>query len=332
MRTDRSAVLMIGLGLALLALLLVSLGVGYGALSPSRILHGLFAPETDPAAVIVREIRLPRLLLAVIVGAALGISGAALQGLLHNPLAEPGLTGVSSTAALGAVIALYFGFAAEFPWSLPAAAMIGAGLAATAQTALALRGVGSLTLILAGAAISGWSVSLTSLAMNLSPNPYALSELVTWLLGSVRDRSMDDVFLCLPFVIGGSITLWLCRRGLDALTLGPETAASLGVDLTRLRIAVILGTAAAVGSTVAVAGSIGFVGLVVPHLLRPVFGPRPGGLLLPSALGGGFLVLAADTAARMIPVGPETQLGVLTSLLGAPFFLALILRLGREER
>jgi len=301
-------------------------------LAPSRILQGLIAPASDPAAVIVREIRLPRLLLAVIVGAALGISGAALQGLLHNPLAEPGLTGVSASAALGAVIALYFGFAARFPWALPLAAMTGAGIAATALTLLARRGVGSLTLILAGAAISGWAVSLTSLAMNFSPNPYALTELVTWLLGSVRDRSMDDVFLCLPFVIAGAVPLWLSRRGLDALTLGHETATSLGFDLTRLRVAVILGTAAAVGSTVAVAGSIGFVGLIVPHLLRPVFGPMPGRLLIPSALGGGLLVLAADTVARAISVGPETQLGVLTSLLGAPFFLALILRLGREGR
>jgi len=331
MRNKRS-VLMIGLGLTLLTLMFVSLTVGYGPLTPSRILQGLIAPANDPAAVIVREIRLPRLLLAVIVGAALGISGAALQGLLHNPLAEPGLTGVSASAALGAVIALYFGFAARFPWALPLAAMTGAGIAATALTLLALRGVGSLTLILAGAAISGWAVSLTSLAMNFSPNPFALTELVTWLLGSVRDRSMDDVFLCLPFVIAGAVPLWLSRRGLDALTLGPETAASLGVDLTRLRIAVILGTAAAVGSTVAVAGSIGFVGLIVPHVLRPVFGPRPGGLLVPSALGGGLLVLAADTIARAISVGPETQLGVLTSLLGAPFFLTLILRLGREGR
>jgi len=327
-RHDR--LILAGLTLATLALLLLSLTVGYSALSPEQILHGLFGPADDPTVVIVREIRLPRLLLALIVGAALGLSGAALQGLLYNPLAEPGLTGVSATAALGAVIALYFGLAAWSPWALPLAAMAGAALAALAQLALVLRGAGTLTLILAGVAVSSWAIALTSLAMNLSPNPYALNELVLWLLGSVRDRSLDDVGLSLPFVLAGGAVLLACRRGLDALTLGAETAASLGVDLMRLRALVVLGTALAVGAAVAVAGSIGFVGLIVPHLVRPLVGPLPSRLLLPSALGGGLLVLAADTVVRLISIGPELQLGVVTALVGAPFFLALILRLGRD--
>lgn len=320
----------VGLSLAVIATLAVSLTVGYTPLPVEELLHGLLVDPDGPAGVILREIRLPRALLALIIGAALGLSGAALQGLLHNPLAEPGLTGVSATAGLGAVIALYFGFAELSPLALPSAAMAGAATATLVLFVLAARDASTLTLILAGIAVSSWAIALTSLAMNLSPNPFALSELVFWLLGSVRDRSMSDVWLCLPFVSVGGLLLLLARRGLDALSLGPDTAASLGFALGRLRAQVILGTALAVGASVAVSGAIGFVGLVVPHLMRPLVGHEPSRLLVPSALAGAVLVAAADVAVRIISVGPELQLGVVTSLLGAPFFLYLILDLDRS--
>ncbi|GEO80773.1 FecCD family ABC transporter permease [Pararhodospirillum oryzae] len=326
----RAAVVVPGLTLALVLAGLVSLGLGYTALSAGDIARALIAAPDDPTGIIVREIRLPRIVLAALVGGALGLSGAALQGLLHNPLAEPGLTGISASAALGAVIALYCGGAAVSPWLVPGAGLVGAALAAVALLVLVGRGAGPLTLILAGVALSNAAIALTSLAMNLSPNPFALSELVLWLLGSVRDRGFDDVLLCLPFLSAGALALWGTGGGLDALALGDETARSLGVALGRLRARVVLGTALAVGASVAVAGAIGFVGLVIPHLLRPLVGARPSRLLLPSALGGALLLVVADAVVRMISVGPELQLGVVTALIGAPFFLSLILARARE--
>jgi iron complex transport system permease protein len=279
----------------------------------------------------VQDIRLPRVLLGVLVGSAFGVAGAALQGLLRNPLAEPGLIGTSASAGLGAVVAFYFGWATAFPLALPFSAIVAA---ATGTLLLLLitgyRG-GTLTMILAGVAISSLAVSLTSLAMNMSPNPYALSEIVLWLMGSLKDRSFLDVQLAAPFIAAGGLVLLRCQRGLDALTLGEEAAASLGVNLARLNLAVVLGCALAVGGAVATTGAIGFVGLVVPHMLRPLVRSRPSALLLPSALGGALLVTAADVAVRLIPSSSEIMLGVLTSLVGAPFFLSLLLRMRRSH-
>ncbi|CCG09496.1 FecCD family ABC transporter permease [Pararhodospirillum photometricum] len=316
------------LGAILGVVAVLSLRLGYTALDWSDLVQALCHPSS-PAGIIVTEIRLPRITLAALVGAALGGGGAALQGLFHNPLAEPGLTGVSSCAALGAVAALYFGAGAVWPWAVPVAGLLGAALATSAHLVLVVRGAGPLTLILAGIALSSWATALISLALNLAPHPYALGELVLWLLGSVRDRSGEDVMVCLPFVVAGVALLLACRRDLDALALGDETAASLGVPLARLRLQVILGSALAVGACVAVAGAIGFVGLIVPHLLRPVVGARPGRLLLPSALGGAVLLVVADAVVRLISVGPELQVGVVTALVGAPFFLILILKTAR---
>ncbi len=318
---------------ALLALLLgvsfLSLFFGYAPLTAGDVLAGVLGTAEEPVVVIVREIRAPRVVLALAVGASLGLAGAALQGLLRNPLADPGIIGVSASASLGAVIALYFGFAAAAPLVLPAAAMTGALLSTLILYWLTARSASTLTVILAGIAISGLAISLTSLAMNLSPNPYALSEIVAWLLGSLRDRSFSDVGLALPFMAVGWLLLLGVGRSLDALTLGEDTAASLGVDLRRLRARIIVGTAFAVGAGVAVSGGIGFIGLVVPHLVRPLVGHQPGHVLVPSALGGAALLAAADLVVRTISVGPELMLGVVTSLIGAPFFFYLILKTGR---
>lgn len=319
-------------GLSALVLVTAAAGLsgGYVPLALPDVLSGL-AGAGDPRLVaIVREIRLPRVLLGLEVGAALGLSGAALQGLLRNPLAEPGLIGVSASAGLGAVIAFYFGLAALSPYALPAMAMTGALVATAALLAVAARDGGSLTLILSGVALSSLSIALTSLAMNLAPNPYAITEMLLWLMGSLKDRTPADALTALPFILAGSGLLLTAGRGLDALALGEDAARSLGVDLTRLRLCVIGGVAAAVGASVAVSGSIGFVGLVVPHLLRPLVGHEPGRLLLPSALGGAALVTAADLVTRLIPTSQEIMLGVVTALVGAPFFLILILRTRRE--
>jgi iron complex transport system permease protein len=255
----------------------------------------------------------------------------ALQGVLRNPLADPGLIGVSASAALGAVLAIQTGVAAAAWVGLPAMALAGAALGVGLVLLLAGPRGGSLTLILAGIAVSALAGALTSLVLNLSPNPFAASEIVFWMMGSLADRSMDHLWLALPPVAAGAAVLLRLAPALDALTLGEDAAASLGVRLGRLRLGVVAGTALVVGGTTAVAGAIGFVGLVVPHLLRPLVGARPGRLLLASALGGAALVLAADLAVRVVLPGRDLKLGVLTALVGAPVFLHLIWRSRRLE-
>lgn len=327
----RASVLFSLLGGVLALLVLASLHLGAAELATADILAALVGRGDPRLVTIVQEIRLPRALLGILVGGALGLTGAALQGLLRNPLADPGIIGTSASAGLGAVVALYFGWALVFSWALPLSAMACAAGGTVLLLAVAGRDAGTLTLILSGIAISSLAVALTSLAMNLAPNPFALSEIVLWLLGSLKDRSLDDVVLAAPFVALGGLLMMAAGRGLDALTLGEEAAASLGVGLRRLRLQVIVGGALAVGAVVAAAGAVGFVGLVVPHLLRPLVRHRPSALLLPSAMGGAGLVLAADLAVRLIPARSELMLGVLTSLVGAPFFLVLILKTRRSR-
>ncbi|MET4102154.1 iron complex transport system permease protein [Roseovarius sp. MBR-78] len=306
------------------ALFLASLAVGPAGISPLDGLAALILGGDGPTPLVMREIRLPRAILGVMIGAALGLSGAALQGYLRNPLAEPGLIGVSGSAALGAVLAIHTGLAATLTLALPLAALAGAGTGVLLILMLAGPRGGSITLILAGIAISALAAALTSLVLNLSPNPYAASEIVFWMMGSLADRSMTHVWLALPLMLAGGLALLSLRRGLDALTLGEDAAEAMGLRLARLRLTLVLGTAAMVGASVAVAGAIGFVGLVVPHLLRPLVGARPSRLLWASALGGAAMLLAADLAVRLILPERDLKLGVLTAIVGAPLFLHLI--------
>lgn len=304
---------------------IVSLGIGQVPLSPMRVLGGISGGGDELARVIVQEIRLPRTLLAVLVGAALGMSGAALQGFLRNPLAEPGLLGVSGGAALGAVAAIYSGLTLVGILFLPLLAMAGAVSAVLLTYALAGRHGGSHTLILAGIAVSSLFGAAVALALNLAPNPFAAMDVIFWLMGSLADRTMAQVWLVLPFLLLGGGLLLSCSRGLDALSLGEATARSLGIRLPWLQARLALGVALAVGAAVSVSGSIGFVGLVVPHLLRPFVGHQPGRLLPASAFGGAVLLLLADMAVRLIPTsGLELRIGVVTALIGAPFFLLLL--------
>lgn len=317
---------------ALVALLFAaSLLVGPAGIGLRESVLALIRGEGDAVVLVMRDIRLPRALLGLMVGAVLGLSGAAMQGYLRNPLAEPGLIGVSSSAALGAVLALQTGIAAAFPLALPLAALAGSGAAVVLILLLAGPRGGAMALILAGIAISALAGAATSLVLNLSPNPFAAMEIVFWMMGSLADRSMVHVTLAAPFMAAGALALLTMGRGLDALTLGEDAAASLGIRLTRLRWQIVLGTALAVGAAVAVAGTVGFVGLVVPHLLRPLTGARPSRLLPASALGGAAVVLAADVAVRLIAPDQDLKLGVLTALIGAPFFLRLIWQLRGSE-
>lgn len=319
--------------LALLAALCFVLGaismmVGPGG-GPAEIMAMIARGDEDLAWMMIGEVRLPRTLLALMVGATLGMAGAALQGLLRNPLADPGVVGVTTSASLGAVIALYTGLSVAFPLALPLMGIAGALASAAILLMLAGRG-GMLTLVLAGVAISSLCAALMSLALNLSPNPYAAAEIMFWLMGSVTDRSMDHVMLAAPLMSLGALMLMLAARPLDALSLGEETAASLGASLARTRALVIGGASISVGAGTAVCGGIGFIGLVVPHLLRPLVGHTPGRLLAASALGGAALLMAADILIRILPTGVELKLGVVTSLIGGPFFLWLIFRARAE--
>ena len=309
------------------ALLLLLIGLAM----PLSLLAGRvwLDPWTTPnATVILAQLRLPRTLLALTIGAGLGSAGAAMQGYLRNPLADPGLFGIAPGAALGAVASLLFGFAAS-AWLLPLLALAGAGGAMALLALLAGRDAGVALFTLAGMMIASLAGALTSLAISLAPSAFAVDEIVTWLMGALTDLGWADVWLAAPLTIAGIVLLRLAGPGLDALTLGEDTSRSLGLDPARLRWLVILGAALTVGSGVAVAGVIGFVGLVVPHLVRPLTDRRPSSLLVPSALAGALLVLVADCVCRVLPLVTELRLGIALSLLGAPFFLWLLLRLRR---
>jgi len=284
--------------------------------------------STPNATLILAELRLPRSLLAIVVGAGLGVAGAAMQGYLRNPLADPGLFGIAPGAALGAVVALWFGYAAS-PLLLPLFALLGAGGAMALLAAIAGRAGGIALFTLAGLMVASLAGALTALAISLAPNAFAMSEIVMWLNGALTDRGWREVWLAAPLVALGVTLLWRAGPSLDALTLGEPVARSLGIDTTRLLWLLVLGVGLTVGASVAVAGIIGFVGLIVPHLVRPFTDRRPSRLILPSALAGALLMLVADSLVRVLPLVTELRLGIALSLLGAPFFLWLLLRLRR---
>lgn len=326
----RLALLFCALGGLVVVLFAGSLLTGPAGLSTLMSLEALFGGGNEAAQLVMQEIRLPRAILGLTIGATLGLSGAVLQGYLRNPLADPAILGISSTASLGAVMVLYSGLAGVSSFALPLGAMAGAVGAVLLIRALAGQYAGPLTLILAGVAVSSFASAATMLALNMSPNPFAALEIVFWMLGSLSDRSMEHVVLAVPFMAIGAVILALLGKALDALTLGEDVAASMGVDPVRTQVLVVTGVAIAVGAATSVAGSIGFVGLVVPHLLRPLVGHSPSRLLPASAFGGAALVLAADIAVRLIAPERDIKLGVLTALVGAPFFVWLVVKTRRH--
>ncbi|TYR34015.1 iron ABC transporter permease [Mesorhizobium microcysteis] len=326
----RYAAVLLALAVLTLSLFIASLTTGPAEAGFRQSLAALFVDEGDLMSLVMREIRLPRAVLGLMIGATLGLSGAVLQGYLRNPLAEPGLLGISASASLGAVLAIYTGLSATFALGLPLAALAGAVIAVLLVRAMAGERGGTLTIILAGVAISAFAGAMTSLALNLSSNPFAALEIVFWMLGSLADRSMTHLWLSGPFMVAGWVMLAMLARPLDVLTLGADAASSIGIDMRRVQFLAITGTAASVGGATAVAGAIGFVGLVVPHLLRPLVGSVPSRLLPASALGGASVLLAADVLVRLIAPGRDLKLGVLTAIVGAPFFLWLIWRTRRQ--
>lgn len=311
---------------AALLIALISLTIGPADISPLAVLKAIAGSGVNVDQIIIWEIRLPRTLLAMMIGATLALSGAALQGFVRNPLASPSLLGSSNFAALGAVIAIYFGTSNVFSFAVPAAAITLSLLSILLLIVIAGRDSRILTLILTGLALSSLASALTALALNLAPNPFAAVEIAFWLLGSLSDRSFAHVSLAAPFMIICWLLLLYDGKALRALTLGEDTARSLGVAINLVRLRLALAVALGVGAAVAVSGVIAFVGLVVPHLMRPMVGYDPGKLLLPSALAGAALLTAADCAVRFLSVTTELKLGVLTAIIGVPFFLALVFR------
>jgi len=317
--------------LALIAAALFALSAlaGTAPLPVGETLAALTGQGDEAARVIVWEIRLPRAAAAFCVGAALGLAGAALQGLLQNPLAEPGVLGVSAFSALGAVIAIFFGFAAVSSLAVPLAAVLGAGAATVILAVSALRGAGSVTLLLIGIGLSSSAGALMSLALNLAPNPFSLADLINWMMGSVANRSWADILMAAPVWLIGAALVLVAGPGLRALSLGEETARSLGADPKRLRLLVIGGTSLLTGASVATAGTIGFIGIVAPHVIRPFVRHDPQRLLAASALLAGIILMAADLMVRVLPFDQELKLGVAAALLGGPVFIWIAARLGR---
>ncbi|WP_242119996.1 FecCD family ABC transporter permease [Sphingomonas lacusdianchii] len=315
------------LTLGLIVLLLLAAGLSVAA---GKVWVPLDAwTAADPRSIIIVELRLPRTVLALLVGSALGLSGAVMQGYLRNPLADPGLFGVSSGAAFGAVIALYFGYAVQM-WLLPGFALVGAGVTMALLALIAGRSGSLILFTLAGMILTSITGSLTALAISLAPTPFVSSQIVTWLMGALTDRSWDDVLVAAPLIVAGMVVLALTARSLDALTLGEAAARSMGVDPARLQRLVIAGIALTVGASVASAGMIGFVGLIVPHMVRPFAGNRPSAILLPSALAGAVLLTLADSLVRLAPTVSELRLGIAMSMLGGPFFLYLLIAMRRR--
>ncbi len=307
--------------LLLLVALFFACLLGSTSLSPLTVLQAMLGDGEAADRIIVWQIRLPRALAAMFVGAGLGMSGAALQGLLRNPLAEPGVLGVSASAALAATVVIYYGFVQFSALMLPMAAIVGALVATGLIAAAALASASAVTLILIGVGLSSFAAALMSLLMNFAPHPFTLADMINWMLGSVANRSYADLQLSVPFLIVGMAVLWVSRRGLSVLSLGEEAARGIGLNLRRQRLLVVAGAGIATGAAVALAGAIGFVGIVAAHIVRPWVGFDPARTLFPSALLGGLLLVLADIILRLLPTTGELKLGVVAALLGAPVFI-----------
>lgn len=316
--------------LAIAAAVLLAVLFGESHFDAVQLGQAFTEPSSGPAEVL-WAVRAPRALTALMVGAALGLSGAVMQGLLRNPLADPGVLGVSALAALGAAGAIVLGWAA-LPGAVEVAALTGAGLAGGLLVLFSARVRSPEALILFGVAVSSFAGAATALIFNLSPSPIATAEVMSWLLGSVQNRSWIDVAWVTPAVLASAVLAALAAPGLRMLSLGEETARTSGLPMARLRLLALLAAALATGAAVAVAGVIGFVGLAAPHLVRTVVRGDPARLLLPSALTGGLMLVLADLLARMTPTDQELKLGVFTALVGAPLFALIAWRAAREWR
>lgn len=324
-------------GLSLLLLVLVIVAASVGPLdislahSLSALLETIGVRDSGASAteqVVIERIRLPRIVLAMAVGAALGTAGATMQGLFRNPLADPGIIGVSSGGALGAVIAISIGAQAASSLLLPAFAFVGALVATVLVYGIASSSgrMSMATLILAGVAVSALFGAMVSAIITFTTDLQLQRAIIFWLAGGFDSTGWDDVRLALPPIGIGILVVMIYARDLNLLSLGDDEAASLGVRTTLTRVVLIVGATLATGAAVAFSGTIAFVGLVVPHILRLVLGPDNRVLLPLSAIGGAIFMLAADTIARTLASPAELQVGIITAFVGAPFFMLLLIK------
>lgn len=320
---DHTAPTSAALAALVVVLALAALMTGPAPLSLREVISALWHGD-GVTGLIVRDIRLPRMILALTIGATFGIAGAALQGLLRNPLAEPSLFGAPQAGAAAASATMAFGLAGATSLAVPLAGIAGALVSVGALVAIAGRRATLTVTLLAGLALASLAGAMIALIINLAPNPYIALEIAFWLLGSLRDRSFDHVVLAGPLMVLSWVLLASQAPAYRALTLGEDAAASLGVDVARTRVITVAGVAIGVGAAVAVAGAIAFIGLVAPHLVRRFYASDPARILLPSALAGAALLIAADIAVRLIPAIIEIKIGVVTALIGVPFFIWMI--------
>lgn len=319
----KMSALNIGLLIASVLVLFVSVLMGPTSIGVVAALQAIMGGGLPTDQIILQEIRLPRSLAAYLVGAMLGLSGAAMQGLLRNPLAEPGVLGVSAVSSLFATVSIYYGFSSLSGFILPLAAIAGAVMATLFLAMVAIRVSSVVVLILIGVGLSSFAGALMSLLMNLAPNPFSLSDMVNWMMGSVANRSFDDLALAAPFMLLGTILLVRSSRTLSALSLGEEVASSLGVNLPRSRLLLVLGAGLCTGASVSIAGAVGFVGIVAPHIVRRYVQYDPGKTLVPAAMLAGLILVIADTFIRVVPTSNELKLGVVAALIGAPIFIMI---------
>ncbi|WP_245158288.1 MULTISPECIES: iron ABC transporter permease [unclassified Brevundimonas] len=318
------------LATVLAALIVCAVSFGEAPLSLAQYRQAFTDPLSGPGLVM-WQVRAPRAACAALVGAALGLAGAVLQGLLRNPLADPGVLGVSATAALAAALAIVAG-AAVAPGVVEGAALLGAGSAGALLVAVSMRVRAPEALILFGVALSAFAGAATALIFNLSPSPIASAEVMNWLLGSVQNRSWTDAAWVAPLLAAAGLLARAAAPGLRMLTLGEETAATSGLAMGRIRVLALAGATLAAGAAVAVSGVIGFVGLAAPHLVRGLVRGDAGRILTPSALVGACMLTGADLLARITPTEQELKLGVFTALVGAPLFAFIAWRAAKEWR
>jgi iron complex transport system permease protein len=301
---------------ALLGLSLLSLGVGEARLTPAQFVDGLLGRD-EFATMVLWQIRLPRLCVGILVGAALAAAGVVMQAFFRNSLASPGLLGVSSGGTAGAVLAIALGATTFSLWILPLAAIAGASLATLAVVGLARRGASTERLLLAGVALNALLGAVTTYVLSVYERN---TQILFWLLGGIEDRTWEHVAMAAPVLLVGAL-LWPLGRPMDLLALGPQEAQSLGVDVRALRRKLLVLSTVLAALATAVAGTVGFVGLIVPHILRLLVGPEHRRLVPLSLIGGAAFVVACDVAGRL---AGDLRLGIVTSLIGGPFFLWML--------
>jgi iron complex transport system permease protein len=323
------------LGVLLLSAALASLSMGPVSIPVSHVASIIlepinldFATYTRTEELVIEQLRLPRIIVGALVGMALGVAGATMQGLFRNPMADPGIIGVSAGGALGAVAAIALGISGMFYQALSLFAFLGAMAAAFLVYGIATVGgrFSMATLLLAGVAVSAFFGAIVSAIMVMVPSNEALREILFWLTGGLDSRSWEHVRLAAPPILGGVAVIVVLARDLNLLMIGDDEAKSMGVRVGLIRPGLLAASSLITGVAVAVSGTIAFVGLVVPHMLRLVVGPDHRVLIPLSAIGGALFMVIADTIARTVVQPAEFRVGIITAFVGAPFFIFLLIR------